>query len=214
MSLRRTPADVGKVDHASEIRKTIEHAKLAHDSFMRSNPDISAVMTEDQKEGETKTPFTLKLSQEFKAEQGGIVEVSISLSGGVFSRLFEMSDVVTTLFAPLFVSTAFTVVDGGTVNKVCSSPSASYTTWKFSKQLDAETRARVDATTATAKFWVLPSGGGSVLQFLITSFGVPANQIVDADNGIFKTMVGDNFYQFQPGAVEEGKSAEFRLVPQ
>ena len=212
MSLRRAPADAGKVDHAAEIRKTIEHAKLAQDSFMRSNPNISAVMTDAEKEAERATPFVLKLGQEFKQENGGSVEVSISLSGGSFSRLYEMTRVVTDLFAPIFTSTAFSVVDGGTLNKVCSNPSASYTTWRFVKQLDAQTRAAVDPATATANFWVLPSGNGNVLQFLINSFGVPAAQ-TDADSGIFNTMVGDNSYQFRPSAVAAGKSAAFRLIP-
>lgn len=207
MSLRRAPADAGKVDNAAEIRKTIEHAKLAHDSFMRSNPNISAVMTDAEKEVEKATPFVLKLGQAFTQDRGGSVEVSISLSGGSFARLYEMTRVVTDLFAPIFVSATFSVVDGGTLNKVCSNPSASYTTWKFAKQIDAQARAAVEAASS----WALPRTG-NVVQFLTNSFGVPAAQ-TDADSGIFNTMVGDNSYQFRPSAVAAGKSAAFRLIP-
>lgn len=217
MSLRRAPANAGKTDHTSEILKTIEHAKLAHDSFMRSNPGISAVMSDAQKQAEVDSPFNLKLSQVFINEQTQMVEVSVTLSDGIFSRLNEMSMAVSDLFAPIFASAGFTTLDPGTLNKVCSNPSTSFTLWKFSKSIDAIDAATRQAMSAAAAaggyYFVLPSGGGNALQFLLESFRVtPSNY--NQDNNKFIATVGDNNYLFEPGAFELGRSVSFRLIPQ
>ena len=211
MSLRRTPADAGKVDHATEIRKTIEHARLAHDSFMRSNPGISAVMTDAEKEFEGNRPFVLELSQQFDSAQMQFVEISISLSGGSFSRLAEMSVAVTDLFAPIFTGAGFSVIDGGTLNKVCTNPPASSTSWKFSKNVDAATRQAINKQEGN--YYVLPSGDGNALTFMVTSFQVTADRF-DQANSMFVAMVGDNVYKFEPAASELGRSVSFRLIPQ
>lgn len=214
MSLRRAPSDAGKTDHTSEILKTIQHAKLAHDSFMRSNPGISAVMSDDQKQAEMNRPFELELSQAFDSEQRQIVEVSVKLSGGIFSRLNEMSAAVTALFVPIFNRAGFTTLDGGTLNKVCANPSASSTTWRFSKSVDGATREAMAATLAKGEYYfVLPSGNGNALTFLLQSFQVTASNF-NEPNKTFIALVADNNYLFQPGAFEAGRSVSFRLIPQ
>ena len=212
MSLRRTPAEAGKVDHAAEIRKTIQHAKLAHDSFMRSNPDISAIMTPQEKQEEMDTPFVLSIQQEYKDQgQERIVEISVTLSNGVYARLYEMSDALTNKLKGSFERNTYSIDDRGTVNKVCSNPSASYTTWTFAKTLQADDIAR----TQTPGYWMLPEAGdrGNVTQFLASAFQTPN---YNPDTGELTATVGDNSYKFMPvtSKIIPGVTVEYTLIPQ
>ena len=213
MSLRRKPTPVSSPNHVEEINKTIEQARLAQDSFFQSvgkgSADIAAPLTPAQKQYETGSPFKIEVEQSMDASTANVVIIRIKLSNGWFMGLRPLSSTITKVFAPLFTGSGFSVEDGGTVNKVCSNPSASYTTWAFTKAVTPEVAAKLQ--TPDNKDWVLPKDTPDFDKVLRSLFGIadldPRTDLLGALDGQGYKFKPDNFNLQAPRTA-------YTLIPQ
>lgn len=203
MSMRSKKPISDAVNSAGEIRKVIEHARLANDSFFLSNPSLAAIEappTVVQRAAENARPFRVQVEQviqESTIMKGEFMaKITITLSGGVFARLRPMIRALSNVMEPAFAANGFEVRMRGKMYKVCSDPSQSTGKWAFEKMLKGSNLE--DAKRGNYQFWVLPAGAESPLALLAYAF--PSG------------MIDDTKYTVNPvGADTLGKIAMFDL---
>lgn len=221
MSLRpRDTSSSGASDgksNADEIRRMIEGAKLANESFFLSNPHladsegtnpIGAPPTRVQRLAEMGRPFRLTIEQ--KLEESTIekgrwtAKVTIELSNGVFARLRDMMNSISSVFEPLFQKSGFKIRMQGTLYKVCSRPDQSTVEWAFQKELTGDLLAK--AQKGDYQFWVLPNDKKT--PFALLKSLLNDNKSIKDPNGV----INDTKYQFAPLSKSTmGKMAVFEL---
>ena len=182
MSMRSKKPTSDAVNSADEIRKVIENAKLANDSFFLSNPSLAAIEappTVAQRAAENARPFRVQFEQiiqESTIMKGEFtVKITITLSGGVFARLRPMIRALSKVMKPAFAANGFEVRMRGKMFKVCSAPRQSTGKWAFEKMLEGSNLAK--AKKGDYQFWLLPGGAASPLALLASAF--PTGMIDD-----------------------------------
>ena len=218
----------GPTSQADQIRAMIEQAKLANQSFMMSNPQLSTgsaptsydydldheAMGIDappnfiQRMGERNNPFQLEFNQKLEEStinQGEFtVKLTVTLSNGVFSRLVPMMNDLSTKFEPFFKANGFEIRMSGTMYKVCSRPSKSTVEWAFAKAVDGEDLKKIKA--GEFQFWVLPAMKRT--PFALLKFVFNDDKSKTNPNG----MVDGTKYEFvRQGKSVPGERAVFNL---
>ena len=208
MSFCRKTLSKATQNHVVEIHETIEHARLAQESFFSSianrNADISAPTSNTNDERYVKLIFS---QTRFK---NGFTKMEIELRSNHWDNheaLSKLTEAITKLFALSF-GKHFATVDAGTVHKVCGNDNASYSTWIFSKNYVAN-----DILRLPPKAWLLPENTTSLDNLMTLSNplrSLPTPRTLPPDLRFRVDIVDTNYFIMTNGEIDAPR-AEYML---
>ena len=169
----RTPASAGGGDRGSatvagSVKDLVEKARIANSAWMVANATKStnatnaSSLTPYEMNMQATKPWKLIWNQEIDFAKNTVVH-TVVLSNGPYSRLHAMVEALSNEIESEYSGFRWTVIDEGTVMKVCTNPELSTGRWRFERMLPEDYEEVND--------WLLPGGFGAPMSFMKAVLG-------------------------------------------
>ena len=173
MSIRsssKPPASAGGNDRGSaaatgSVKNLLEKARIANSMWMATNATNAtnaSSLTPYEMNIQAQKPWKLTWNQQINIAKNTVTH-SVVLHNGPYSRLHAMVEALSNEIESEYSGFRWTVIDEGTVMKVCTNPELSTGRWRFERMLPEDYEEVND--------WLLPGGFGAPMSFMKAVLG-------------------------------------------